>query len=356
MKKWNPSHTILAAATKKFDFILSFNKEDDNCWYVDIPYPFSHANLQMVCGADDFLEALSKGNRRVSVHFCDHDFEGCQHEWHAVKEEYRTTGCTYKVTSPVYSGKAWLCPVTLYVLGHFPKHIYISQIDETDTKGKPETAPIKKPKNVVLISHEPKSGKTTLAETLAEKNLSWQEEALTNEDKWHHASVEYNGETINISECFNLSDSNRELWQGVAERMEKADLVLYLVDSSMKFLQNENIDFLEDYISSKIDLTGKALLVSTKTDIDCISEINKWWESLSKEEQDSLNKRNLEDGNPNCKTYLQAILNEYGICLWGLLEIESTLGNPEEADVSCQTMAGIDELKKKIAKILFADC
>lgn len=127
MKKWNPSCTAAAAVTHKFNFTLSFNKESDNCWYVDIPYPFSHANLQMVAGADRFLEALAQGKRRVTVQFCDHDFDGCEHVWHAVPDE-KSYGCTYDVTSPKYQGKAWLCPVTLYVLGHFPKHIYIRQI------------------------------------------------------------------------------------------------------------------------------------------------------------------------------------------------------------------------------------
>ena len=125
--KWNLSHTAIAAATRKFNLILAFNKEEDNRWYVDIPYPFSHANLEMVAGADRFLEALARGKRRVEVQFCDHPFEGYEHEWHAVpeREDY---GCTYKVTSPLYSGTAWLCPVTLYVLGHFPKHIYIRKV------------------------------------------------------------------------------------------------------------------------------------------------------------------------------------------------------------------------------------
>lgn len=126
-KKWNPAHTAIAAATRKFNFILSFNKEADNCWYVDIPYPFSHANLQMVAGADRFLETLARGGRRVTVEFCDHSFDGFEHEWHAVPG-HESFGCTYDVTSPLYSGTAWLCPITIYVLGHFPKDIYIRQV------------------------------------------------------------------------------------------------------------------------------------------------------------------------------------------------------------------------------------
>lgn len=39
--------------------------------------------------------------------------------------ERESYGRTYTVVSPA---TAWLCPVTLYVLGHFPKHIYILQL------------------------------------------------------------------------------------------------------------------------------------------------------------------------------------------------------------------------------------
>ena len=127
MKKWNPTHTVGAAISHKFNFTLAFNKEANHCWYVDIPYPLDHANLQMVAGADDFLDALDRGTGRVEVQFCDHPFDGMEHEWHATPEP-ESYGCTYDVTSPLYQGRAWLCPVTLYVLGHFPKHIYIRQI------------------------------------------------------------------------------------------------------------------------------------------------------------------------------------------------------------------------------------
>lgn len=81
-KNWTPACTAISALTRKFDFSLSFKREQDGGWYVDIPYPLSHANLQMVAGADRFFAALDHlqgDKRRVTVRFSSTPFEDYEH-------------------------------------------------------------------------------------------------------------------------------------------------------------------------------------------------------------------------------------------------------------------------------------
>ena len=53
---------------KKDEYIVSFTKEDNGCWYVDFPYlAFAHHNLMMVDGADELCEMLSYDGKHTKV-------------------------------------------------------------------------------------------------------------------------------------------------------------------------------------------------------------------------------------------------------------------------------------------------
>lgn len=53
---------------RKGEYRLKFNKEEDGCWYIDIPeWPFDHHNLMMVSGADKLCEFLSDDGRFTYV-------------------------------------------------------------------------------------------------------------------------------------------------------------------------------------------------------------------------------------------------------------------------------------------------
>ena len=123
---------------KKDEYTISFTKEDDNCWYVDYPdWPFDHHNLMMVSGADELCEMLSYDGKhtKVEVMIADSEKEELEmtrtHKYTdimAVREDYSITGgANYKASSDYreITPKFWLCPVTLFVLGHYPKYLRI---------------------------------------------------------------------------------------------------------------------------------------------------------------------------------------------------------------------------------------
>ena len=124
---------------KKEEYIISFTKEDDGFWYVDYPnWPFDHSHLQMVSGADKLCELLSYDGKHTKVEVMIADSEKEELEMNrthqhtdimAVREDYSITGganykasaCDYRKITP----KFWLCPVTLFILGHYPKYLRI---------------------------------------------------------------------------------------------------------------------------------------------------------------------------------------------------------------------------------------
>ena len=121
---------------KKDEYRLKFCKEKDGLWYVDFPnWPFDHHNLLMVEGADDLCELLSDDGiiTEVSV------IPAKQREKHAGYFELEQTessitgGSTYEVYNDEFRQRfnrddLWLCPVTLFVLGEYPKYIYVKKL------------------------------------------------------------------------------------------------------------------------------------------------------------------------------------------------------------------------------------
>lgn len=123
---------IIQALGFKQSYKLNFVKED-GWWFIDFPsWPFSHDNLAMVCGADDLCEYLDKdGDGKLTVkvvasnrelgHKYD-EYIRCDREWARLAD-----GGQYLV--PVFNDipvkELWLCQVTLFVIGWWPKYIYV---------------------------------------------------------------------------------------------------------------------------------------------------------------------------------------------------------------------------------------
>lgn len=128
---------------RKKEYDLQFVYEpDDNLWYIDMPWPGDRYNLAMVAGADKLLDRLSdndrtQGNRkanRVRVlvrpskapmpEMKEQGYIECVQQYSTI-----TGGSTYKVYGlPDFTREIWICPVTLTVLGHYPKYIYIKKV------------------------------------------------------------------------------------------------------------------------------------------------------------------------------------------------------------------------------------
>lgn len=113
--------------------ILKFYKDYDSRWFVDLPdYPGGKEDLEMVMNADVWLDVLSQGTNQVYLYISDQPMlNGETLHYHApgctlVEYEYNE-GATYHLYSYMgikYDFKLWLCDVTQFVFGNFPKIIY----------------------------------------------------------------------------------------------------------------------------------------------------------------------------------------------------------------------------------------
>ena len=129
-------------------FHLKFNKEADGKWYIDFPgYPFAHHNLMMVAGADLICQYVAEKEGHPDCALMDITLGNNRLEGRTpdvVMSRYEMGyGASYHNVTPdgsapavVKNGRetpvpaAWICPVTLLVLGRYPKRINIYVKDE----------------------------------------------------------------------------------------------------------------------------------------------------------------------------------------------------------------------------------
>ena len=116
---------------KKEEYIIKFNHEEDGLWYVDFPnWPFDQHNLLMVAGADELCAFLSEDNVSSYISVIPASKKE-EHEGYAELTRINsslTGGATYEVKNlPGFNRDIWLCPVTLFVLGEYPKYMYIKK-------------------------------------------------------------------------------------------------------------------------------------------------------------------------------------------------------------------------------------
>ena len=109
---------------------LRFYKERDNRWYIDLPeWTGSKAELEMVAGADNMLEYVAEGEWQVWLILSVDEFENADKlEFIRLATEIEN-GAFYKLDK--YRGvevgvEMWLCDVTKFVFGDFPKTIFLS--------------------------------------------------------------------------------------------------------------------------------------------------------------------------------------------------------------------------------------
>ena len=116
---------------QKDEYTIKFNHEDDGLWYVDFPnWPFDHHNLLMVAGADKLCAFLSDDDVTSEIQVRPSS-KRLQLEGYAEliqKDHSLTGGSTYEVRDlEGFHRDIWLCPVTLFVLGKYPKYMYIKK-------------------------------------------------------------------------------------------------------------------------------------------------------------------------------------------------------------------------------------
>lgn len=116
---------------RKKEYQLKFNHEEDGLWYVDFPnWPFDHHNLLMVAGADKLCAFLSDDDKeaKVLVRPSNKKLDLDGYAELVQKDHSLTGGSTYEVRNlDGFNRDIWLCPVTLFVLGKYPKYMYVKK-------------------------------------------------------------------------------------------------------------------------------------------------------------------------------------------------------------------------------------
>ena len=127
------SGVIEEATSNKKVYQLAFVKEEDGGWYIDLPsWTGAHASLAMVAGSDLLLDHLLEDGNRVEVEVVKSDepleeYEGDKRFFRCKQIDVSLFGgSTYEVYGVEgFNHTIWICPVTLFVLGEYPKFIYI---------------------------------------------------------------------------------------------------------------------------------------------------------------------------------------------------------------------------------------
>ena len=118
-------------------------------WYADLPEFLEQGlgtknNLLMVDGSDRFLDLLSGRGNFITLDISQVEFEGYyaklgkgvmgknQELLDSVGHEPVEYGAYYEVSEldgKSFSHRLWLCPVTEYVFGDYPKQMWVRVID-----------------------------------------------------------------------------------------------------------------------------------------------------------------------------------------------------------------------------------
>lgn len=105
-----------------------FYKEDNN-WYVDIPAFIEgggeKSDLEMVAGADEFLDYISNNGTEISLNI-SLDKIDCRATLVLVKAYDGLDGADYVATIKDKTINIWLCAVMLYIFDKYPEHLYIN--------------------------------------------------------------------------------------------------------------------------------------------------------------------------------------------------------------------------------------
>lgn len=112
-------------------YVLKFNRENDGVWYIDFPdWPFKHHNLAMVGGADKLYTYLAQGTPSVTVEVIATNHRKSLPDYALLTRTGSSllAGADYEPSGfGNFSHGVWICPVTLFVLGRYPKNIFISR-------------------------------------------------------------------------------------------------------------------------------------------------------------------------------------------------------------------------------------
>ena len=93
-----------------------------NRWFVDILWDGMLEDLEMVNGADIFLEAISFDNKIVNIDIYTTPMDNYVQINKVEEDEF---GAYYKINTFEYEGEIWLCNVTKHLFNEFPQSFWI---------------------------------------------------------------------------------------------------------------------------------------------------------------------------------------------------------------------------------------
>ena len=115
------------------EYSLTFVQDPDSRWYIDMHWDGNRANLEMVAGANHLLSFLdTEKNHRVTIHVVPSEtpihIDG--HTELRQIDKSLTGGSHYDVIDleGFSMNRIWICPVTLCVMGRYPRYLYIKKI------------------------------------------------------------------------------------------------------------------------------------------------------------------------------------------------------------------------------------
>lgn len=124
-------HSFISGIFSKSEreYELTFVQDPDERWYIDIPWDGNRSNLEMVAGSDKLLSHIAKGDNKVTLQVildCIDDYND-----YIILDRFEHSlagGASYTVSNAEFKEPIWICPVTLCVLGRYPKKIYFKRI------------------------------------------------------------------------------------------------------------------------------------------------------------------------------------------------------------------------------------
>ena len=113
--------------------VIRFYKDEDRRWYADLPEYIAQGGTieecEMVFGADDWLDYISEKREAVTLALSDQDSLSEKIVLYE-SDEFGATYIAHTYREEDINQILWLCPVTLFVFGHYPKEIYYHVIRE----------------------------------------------------------------------------------------------------------------------------------------------------------------------------------------------------------------------------------
>ena len=103
---------------------FKFEKEKSNRWYIVLPeWEGEHDDLEMVLGADTMCDIIAQDENCFEIGLTDEPIPNYRYK--LVYNEPEAGGACYYLESDMFDFPVWLCFVTEFVFGKFPKTIYI---------------------------------------------------------------------------------------------------------------------------------------------------------------------------------------------------------------------------------------